>query len=173
MRLPRPWLSEQPRRWPQGRATPSKENSLVMSGHSRSGRQARYALVCQSSSELLFEESEDNVYVEALCNLVSGRPVGVSQVTAVVRRELRPPLKGTPYPVVFRAALKLPYAVRLRNPSRSTSARNSPTGAAKRFCYGARRIDERSWPSSRVIWQKCLLPGSRSASGRCYQSLTS
>jgi hypothetical protein len=92
-------------------------NSVVISGHTAtSGRQTRYALVCRSDSELVFEDAGFTVYVAALRNLVSGRPVGVSQVTAVVRRQVAPDFEGRPYPVVFRATLTYPYVVRLREP---------------------------------------------------------
>jgi hypothetical protein len=48
-------------------------------------------------------------------NLVSGRPLGASQVTAVVRKAQERP-DGNKYVVALRASLVPPYFVRLRDP---------------------------------------------------------
>ncbi len=49
----------------------------------------------------------------ALRNLVSGNPLGVSQVTAVVRTVQKQPDSGMRYGVAMRAELAPPYFVRL------------------------------------------------------------
>ena len=72
-----------------------------------------YALVCASTLPLALEGVE-RVRFDSLTNLASGRPVGASQVTAVVR-SARTDRSGD-YPVDFRARLVYPYFLRLRQP---------------------------------------------------------
>jgi hypothetical protein len=75
----------------------------------------RFALVCRSDVPLrLCDHGE--LRFGALRNLLSGAPVGASQVTAVVRQELSQPLSGRPYRVALRASLVWPYLVRLGAP---------------------------------------------------------
>jgi hypothetical protein len=92
-------------------------HSLVLSG--RSGRpnvRPHYALVCYSGSPLAFESSGASLLFDSLRNLISGNPVGWSQVTAVVSRDFNVAGDGKDYPVAFRALLAEPYFIRLRNP---------------------------------------------------------
>lgn len=85
------------------------------------GRQHHYALVCSSDSPLTDSHrgilpSSGGVHPGDLCNFLTGRPVGASQVTAVVqRRGKRSTLEG-PYPVSFMAKLVPPYFIRLSDP---------------------------------------------------------
>jgi hypothetical protein len=83
----------------------------VMSGHSRA---AHYALVC-SSDEPLHVGDFGRLRFEGLRNLVSGNPLGASQVTAVVER-VPSHGDGREYVVALRARLVAPYFVRLIDP---------------------------------------------------------
>jgi hypothetical protein len=83
---------------------------------SRGGpRRAHYALVCFSDIPLCRSESGPSLGFDGLRNLLSGRPLGASQVTAVVNRNGREG-DGRQYTVPFRATLVSPYFVRLRSP---------------------------------------------------------
>lgn len=76
----------------------------------------RYALVCWTDQPLALGE-HGAVRLSELRNLVSGRPVGASQVTAVVERERWVGSHvGRAYAVAMRAALVPPYVVRLVDP---------------------------------------------------------
>jgi hypothetical protein len=110
--------------WTAGR-TPTGERyalprgSTVTSGTS-SGRvnPKRYALVCASRRPLRITENAQEVPFGSLRNLVSGRPVGWSQVTAVVRVE-KAIAKSPPAPVyaaAIRTELVHPYIVELLEP---------------------------------------------------------
>jgi hypothetical protein len=81
-----------------------------------SPKKIHYALVCFSEAPLVGEVSGERVEATQLENIVSGRPVGASQVTAVVRRRDSSPANSRPYPVMLRAWLVAPFFVRLRNP---------------------------------------------------------
>lgn len=78
-------------------------------------RQVRthYALVCASSRPLAIDREGPEINFQAMRNLLSGNPLGASQVTAVVRllRQVSP--SDVAYPVTMRAQLVPPYFVRL------------------------------------------------------------
>jgi hypothetical protein len=93
------------------------EHSLVTSRYDPARpRNEHFALVCQSYEVLTRSSRKEELLISELRNLVSGRPVGASQVTAVVRREHLEPLKQTRYQVIIRAELVYPYFLRLRGP---------------------------------------------------------
>jgi hypothetical protein len=76
----------------------------------------RYALVC-ASDEALALSDQGRLRFGSLRNLLSGRPVGASQVTAVVRsQELSSGPGGGDYQISFRARLVEPYFIRLSEP---------------------------------------------------------
>lgn len=84
------------------------------------GRQYHYALVCKSNYSLSDPRHESlstsgGIFSGGLCNILTGRRVGASQVTAVVQQRLQQPGPGpgTTYPVSFRANLVSPYLIRL------------------------------------------------------------
>ena len=86
---------------------------------SRCGDEARcaphYALICSLDEPLVLAD-QGRLAFHALRNVVSGNPLGASQVTAVVRRvEVRDGEIGD-YPVALRARLVAPYFIRLREP---------------------------------------------------------
>jgi hypothetical protein len=94
------------------------EYSLVTSRYDPDApRDAHYALVCFSNQPLIAEEPVATVPFGALKNLRTGRPIGASQVTAVVlREEVTEQNSGRGYAVTIRAELAYPYFVRLRRP---------------------------------------------------------
>jgi len=94
--------------------------SMVLSSYDPdSPKRAHYALVCRSAERLAINHS-GNISLAALRNFLSGRPIGASQVTAVVRRdEVRCDTGG--YEVAFRAELTAPYFLRLTEPRDVTS----------------------------------------------------
>ena len=90
---------------------------LVLSKRDCAGqKKVHYALVCYSSISLLEGKPCGRLHFEALRNLLSGSPVGASQVTAVVRIEPSQLLQGQPYEIALSAQLVPPYFVRLFEP---------------------------------------------------------
>ena len=87
---------------------------------SRSGAQgpsrSHYALVCSSATTLQLEPDPETLAFGELRNLLSGRPLGASQVTAVVSRNTKE-LGGALYRATLMVELCAPYFVRLREPS--------------------------------------------------------
>jgi len=93
------------------------EQALVISRYDPAApRTAHYALVCYSQRPLDSSSTGRQITLGALRNLLTGRPVGTSQVTAVVEydaeREHRPPV----YEVTIEAELVAPYFIRLQDP---------------------------------------------------------
>jgi hypothetical protein len=87
-----------------------------------------YALVCFSSEPLRLIAGGGEITVQSLRNLVSGNPIGASQVTAVVRRNSEPEAVEKAvfkYPVALQAQLVAPYFVELCEPA----VVSNPTGA--------------------------------------------
>jgi len=77
---------------------------------------AHYALVCHTG-ETLSAESHGVMRFNELINYTSGRPLGYSHVTALVkRRKAGAPPGGPDYPVLMVAALRPPYVVQLQDP---------------------------------------------------------
>ncbi|MBN9623455.1 MAG: hypothetical protein J0H06_10970 [Actinobacteria bacterium] len=86
----------------------------VTSGGSPGGSgRPHYALVCSSPSPLSIDADDAEVDFLALRNLVSGNPLGVSQVTAVVRSIEGQARSDMRYRVAMQAELAPPYFVRL------------------------------------------------------------
>lgn len=80
-------------------------------------RDVHYALVCYSDRSLFGAVSEGKLVFGRLRNLLTGRPVGASQVTAVVQYDKTADETGAAYDVKFRAVLAPPYFIRLRRPT--------------------------------------------------------
>jgi hypothetical protein len=85
------------------------------------GRPRPYALVCRSDSSLLDEfdtaaPNTEKIVIGELTNIVTGRPLGSSQVTAVVERRVRHGLSSAECSVKFRAKLVPPYFIQLSAP---------------------------------------------------------
>lgn len=91
------------------------KHSLVTSRRDdRLMRDYHFALVCERESPIIRrEEGAPRLKSASLRNLISGSPVGSSQVTSVVRYVEDSGSPGTDYPVVTEARLVAPYLVRL------------------------------------------------------------
>lgn len=76
---------------------------------------AHYALVCESDSPLRFEDLGP-IQSSCLHNLLTGRQVGASQVTAVVEVGDCFQVGSASYPVMMRVRLAPPYFLRLLEP---------------------------------------------------------
>jgi hypothetical protein len=90
--------------------------SLVTSRFEGSRRHAtHYALVCSSVTPLQTDANGEMLAFKRLKNLMSGRPVGASQVTAVVQQSDDSDFGALEryYRIVFRARLVFPYFVEL------------------------------------------------------------
>jgi hypothetical protein len=103
-----------------GEPHPLPTSSLITSRFNI-GRPRHYALVCSSDSSLEddFDAAATNaerIAVSQLANIVTGRPLGASQVTAVVKRQAQQGLSSTEYTVKFRAKLVPPYFIQLSTP---------------------------------------------------------
>lgn len=98
-----------PRRLPPGVLVTSRSSSASGADKAR-----HYVLMCARDEPLRFETVE-TVDIGQLRNLESGRPVGASQTTAVVRRspEQQP---ARSYPIVLTATLVPPYFAALCEP---------------------------------------------------------
>lgn len=103
-----------------GNLRPLPAHSLITSRAtlpSGNKKMAHYALVCSSDNELQ-GKTELCIYPEQLQNMFTNKPLGASQVTAVVRVSniLSEKCKARGYPVSFTATLQFPYFVRLAHP---------------------------------------------------------
>jgi hypothetical protein len=76
-------------------------------------RRSHYALVCYSEQQLRMVSSDRRIALGSLRNLVSGRKVGASQVTAVVERTPDTAQDTSQYSVSMRARLVPPFFVKL------------------------------------------------------------
>jgi hypothetical protein len=94
------------------------EQSLITSRFDLAKPRARhYALVCYSETRIEAGLADERIHFAGLRNLLTSRPVGASQVTAVVQAGGSAPLgKSLLYDVAFRAQLMPPYVVTLRTP---------------------------------------------------------
>lgn len=94
------------------------QRCLITSRYDPESPRARhYALVCRSESPIKPSGQEQRIEFGQLKNLLTGRPVGASQVTAVVR--LEPTAKAensNSYEIGFRAELAPPYFIVLQSP---------------------------------------------------------
>lgn len=99
-------------------------NSLVTSRHDpEAPRHHHYALVCYSSRPLIPLKPEHKIGFSQLSNLRTGRPIGASQVTAVVRCGGTASEKSLMYDVAIVAELVHPYFVRLKKPCQLRSSK--------------------------------------------------
>jgi hypothetical protein len=112
--------------WP----IPSGSSVVSRADHGDRGLKTKhYALVCRSDLPLTSATSNRYLSFGALSNLLSGSPLGFSQVTSVVRHD---PPNDTPslsYPIGFFSRLVYPFFVELFSP---VSARVSPSTSVRR-----------------------------------------
>ncbi len=94
-----------------GERFPLPTHSIVRSRFDPS--RAHYALVCYSRDAIDSEKSAAQVALRQVCNILSGRPIGASQVTAVVKRQEGGDQDGPVYPVTIIAELRAPFFIRL------------------------------------------------------------
>lgn len=87
--------------------------AVVTSRRTNGRQQSHYALVCESESTLAPTNAIDWIEFGALQNLHTSRPIGASQVTAVVRRNDVAIRTGRLYPAALKAKLVAPYFVKL------------------------------------------------------------
>lgn len=111
-----------------------------------SSKRTHYALVCYSEKPLELLESNGSIQFRGLRNLISNRPVGPSQVTAVVEYAGERSDGCTQYGVAMRARLVAPYFIRLRQPiplneSTGRESRNFDFQAARTAIAGCRMAD--------------------------------
>jgi hypothetical protein len=93
------------------------ETSLVTSRFDPGGAKVtHYALVCFSAEPLTMSLSEEKIAFSEVRNLLTGRPVGASQVTAVVTCGLSGSVGKSTYEVAIRARLAYPYFLELKQP---------------------------------------------------------
>lgn len=91
--------------------------SLVVTSREKAvvGGGTHYALVCRSANPLEIDTSGDIVILRRLRNILTGRHVGASQVTAIVRQgESECECNSASYRAVLRAHLVFPYLIHLR-----------------------------------------------------------
>lgn len=101
----------------RGREAALPENVLITSRAETLGgvpKRSHYALFCESKVALCAHQVAEVDFAE-LRNLATHRPVGFSQVTAVVER-VRTPGISLKYPVAFSAHLVAPFCARLAGP---------------------------------------------------------
>jgi hypothetical protein len=128
----------------------------------------RYALVCLSQTPLSMSQSEERIDFGELRNLLSGRPMGASQVTAVVERDATAFARASTYDVAMRAELVSPYFVRLQNPLQLSAEGLAANGeydwgtAVRRFIehQTSDRTLEETAPRQRRLWKKWSEPSS-------------
>lgn len=94
------------------------EHSLITSRFDPLKPKSRhYALVCYSTTRITIGPSSEQIHFGALRNLLTSRPVGASQVTAVVHMAASGGnRKNATYDIAFRAQLAPPYFVLLGGP---------------------------------------------------------
>jgi len=100
-----------------GEEYPLPRHSLITSRQNNSSsKRTHYALVCSSDSPLSLPVPTSELSFRNLRNVLSGKPLGVSQITAIVTRDKSDQQAGVVYKVSLRANLAPPYFLRLRNP---------------------------------------------------------
>jgi hypothetical protein len=100
-----------------GRTFVLPEQSLVTSKYDpQLPKRSHYALVCYSEVSLKFVQCSDKISASSLVNLLTARPVGASQVTAVVKHSPLRFQKGLLYDISFRVSLMYPFFLKLTNP---------------------------------------------------------
>ncbi|MFB9128615.1 hypothetical protein E2553_24630 [Paraburkholderia dipogonis] len=108
-----------------GEEHPLPEHALVTSRATLpSGRrkESHYALVCRSPISLA-TTGQLSVDPNSICNFATNKPLGASQVTAIVRNNRdRQATAGKVYPVSFSAELVQPCFIRLSSPRLLSSA---------------------------------------------------
>lgn len=90
-------------------------HSLVTS-HAGRAKGRHYALVCRSDHPLCLNDNGPTFRMSELTNLRSDRPVGASQVTAIVRHRAARDSSGPEYRAAMTINLVAPYVIALEAP---------------------------------------------------------
>ena len=106
---------------PQGQTHQLPTHYFITSrAFSPSGRKKEnhYALVCFSNKKLNLEQEDICIFPKYLRNATTDKPIGASQVTAVVRvaKHANAISDAKGYSVLFTAELRFPYYIRLAYP---------------------------------------------------------
>lgn len=80
-----------------------------------SPKRSHYALVCHSDVPLKVSRGAESVSFQSLRNLLTQKPIGASQVTAVVQHDLTYNNRGEGYAVAIRARLVAPFFIKLNH----------------------------------------------------------
>jgi hypothetical protein len=106
------------------------ETCLITSRYDpKAPRDTHYALVCWSDAPLVISQEQHGVDIHCLRNLLTNRPVGASQVTAVVRN-IPSAIALETHRIAFQARLAPPFFIRLHSP-RLISTSGADTNWAK------------------------------------------
>lgn len=90
-------------------------DAVLLTSRMTAHKRSHYALVCHSDEPLCVSH-HGHISFHALRNLLSGRSLGSSQVTAVVRLLRGTFLESLTYTIALRVRLVYPFFVRLRDP---------------------------------------------------------
>jgi hypothetical protein len=121
------------------------EHSLVTSRYDPNApRESGYALVCFSPRPLNESRCDEQIALAGLRNLRTGRPVGASQVTAIVKSMSIAVAETPKYEVLIRAKLVEPYFLRLRGPLLLSKTNQDPDWGRTVHGVWQRRLSESS-----------------------------
>lgn len=129
--------------WHAARSALTGEAWAIPPGSTIISREAKrhYALVCRTDVPLRLDGSWRTLCFGQLRNLVSGAPLGYSQVTSVVEHHPTGTGVGPMYPIGFAARLVHPYFIELSNREAAREplmpGGGTADGVLGRFCEGA------------------------------------
>ena len=118
-------------------------------------KETHYALVCFNATPLSISSAGERIEFSSLRNLVTGRPIGPSQVTAVVRHNNGQSSGAPKYEVAMRTHLAFPYFVRFRHPVAIPRLDNLQTEDSNWATAVRRFINNeglRSFPQQPQLW---------------------
>lgn len=115
-------------------------------------RRSHYALVCYSEQPLRMVSSDRRIALGSLRNLVSGRKVGASQVTAIVERTLDAAENTSQYSVSMRARLVPPFFVKLTEHVIISDEFEDATQVKNWPCAVERRWSKKSAGSTQLVF---------------------
>jgi hypothetical protein len=86
---------------------------MLVTSRGGDSKHSHFALICERQEEIDADGNEGTINPKRVVNLVSGKPLGGQQVTAMVRYDPEPFRPERPYPVLFRAKMFREGFVRL------------------------------------------------------------
>lgn len=117
-------------------------------------KHSHYALVCHSDNPLSPSGLAGQVSISQIRNILTGRPVGASQVTAVVQQASSGAEDSSAYPVTVRAKLVAPYFVRLREHVPLTGSHRSDSWSEVVRSFWEARMESADTASDRTPQQE-------------------